>query len=85
MLQITVGFAFECESMEEAQELVSTWTVHHGVMLTGMQGAVPNVVAPATVLMGGSVGPALHEAMSWAPPPLAPPPVPPAPLANESE
>lgn len=76
-MMISVSFAFEADSIDEAKELVAKWTVTPGVTLTGLQGTEPGLVQPSTVLYGGSVGGAVFEAQKVPqmipPPPVLPP------------
>jgi hypothetical protein len=59
---INVNFTFEADSIEEAQEIVATWTVTPNARLTGLAGMVQAVQHPVAVTMGGAVGGALREA-----------------------
>ena len=59
---INVNFTFDADSIEEAQDVVSTWTVTPNARLTGLAAMVQVVEHPVAVTMGGAVGGALREA-----------------------
>lgn len=71
---VSVSFTFECESMEEAQDIVATWEVTPGVTMLGMQGTTVGAVKPAVMLMGGAIGPAPFAERAQMPPPVTPAP-----------
>ena len=76
MMEVSVSFTFEAESMEEAQRLVSTWTVHPGVKLFGMQGTEQGIKYPVEMPMGGTIGGALLVTAQQAAIPMPPDVVP---------
>lgn len=59
---ISVTFTFEAESIEEAQDTVSTWAVTPGVQMLGLTGTVQGVQRPVNVRMGGSIGSSMRAA-----------------------
>lgn len=59
---INVSFTFEAETIEEAQEIVATWTVTPGAQLLGLSGTVQGVQRPVRVAMGGTIGSAMRAA-----------------------
>lgn len=78
---INVSFTFEAETIEEAQDIVATWTVTPGAELLGLSGTVQGVRRPVKVAMGGTVGSAMRAAQR----PFAddPPPTPVTPRGVE--
>jgi hypothetical protein len=88
----SVNFTFEAADLEEAQEVVGTWVVSPGTVLTSLQGTINPVFRPTPVGMDGKVGTAVAAAqmkesspvMAPAPPPQPPPPTL-TPLTNGTE
>jgi hypothetical protein len=85
----SVNFTFEAADLEEAQEIVGTWVVSPGTVLTSLQGTINPVFRPTAVGVDGKVGTAVAAAQMEQTPPVvmpAPPPPPvPMPTSNESE
>lgn len=76
----TVNFTFEAEGLEEAKELVGTWIVTPGTVLTSLMGTINPMFRPTQVGMDGKVGTAVAAAeMKDSMPPMQPGPPPPTP------
>jgi hypothetical protein len=61
-LLISVTFTFEAESIEEAQDIVATWTVTPGVQMLGLLGTAQGARRPVNVRMGGAIGSSMRAA-----------------------
>lgn len=87
----SVNFTFEAADLEEAEELVGTWVVTPGTVLTSLQGTINPMFRPTQVGMDGKVGTAVAAARMPPPVPMlaaAPPQPPPptlTPLTNGTE
>jgi hypothetical protein len=55
-MHVSVSFAFEAESMDDAKEIVATWTVTPGVTLLGMSGIVEGLQQAVPIMEGGTIG-----------------------------
>jgi hypothetical protein len=75
MIQFQASFVFDAETVEEAKEIVGTWTVTPGVALMSLTGSIAVITTtPQPILFGGPVAQAFAKNDSAIPPP--PPVVP---------
>jgi hypothetical protein len=78
----SVNFTFEAADLEEAQEIVGTWVVSPGTVLTSLQGTINPSFRPTPVGMDGKVGTAVAAAQMKESSPITPAPAPqPPPVA----
>lgn len=55
-MHVSVSFAFEAESMDDAREIVATWKVTPGVTLLGLAGVEQGLEQAVEITTGGTIG-----------------------------